>query len=331
MSQPRLLLVSPAFHGYWQPIADALTRRGYAVSTHLYDENSPADRVQIKVVHELPERFGAPARPPTAHTRRALQALRAGPVEVLLVVKGDTLGPAFWDAARRVPRRALWLYDELRRTGHTDESLAAAGPIASYSPLDVAALSDSGLEAIHVPLAHDAHLPFEVRTAAEVVFVGACYPGREALLRYLARQGLPVRVYGRDWSSHPYDRLRTWRWRGLGLPVGRDLPRPQTYGVMAGAAAALNVHGNQDGFTMRTFEAAGVGAVQLIDRVDVAMHYEPGVEVAVFSNAEEATELARRALTDTSWAEGIRAAGRRRTLAEHTFDHRVTALEELWS
>ena len=165
----------------------------------------------------------------------------------------------------------------------------------------------------------------------EVVFVGARYPGREALLTDLATSGVPVRAYGRDWSGHPVDRLRTWRLRQPPVPHGRDLPRADAYAVMAGARATLNVHGDQDGFTMRTFEACGVGALQLVDRADVSRHYEPGVELAVFGSPEEAAELARRAATDRPWADGLRAAGRARTLAEHTFVHRARDLEALWT
>ena len=115
------------------------------------------------------------------------------------------------------------------------------------------------------------------------------------------------------------------------MPHGRDLPRDEAYAVMSGARATLNVHGDQDGFTMRTFEACGVGALQLVDRADVSLHYEPGVELAVFDSPDEAAELARRAASDRSWSQAMRAAGRARTLAEHTFTHRAKALEALWT
>ena len=68
--------------------------------------------------------------------------------------------------------------------------------------------------------------------------------------------------------------------------------------------------GDQDGFTMRTFEACGVGAVQLVDRADVAQHYEPGTEVAVFDGVDEAAELARRAAADRSSRAARRAPPR---------------------
>ncbi|HPB71798.1 MAG TPA: glycosyltransferase [Phycicoccus sp.] len=331
MSTPRLLLVSPAFHGYWRAIQGALERRGYAVTTHLYDVRTPLARARHKLTREVLPRLGATDRG-ASDGDAAVAAIRMTDPHVLLVVKGDTLGEVFWDRAQQVPRRALWLYDEIRRTRHTTASLAAAGPIASYSPKDVATLTAQGLPAIHVPLAFDARTQVPPRARAdEVTFVGARYPNREALLTALAAAGLPVRAYGRDWSGHPWDRLRTLRLRTPALPAGRDLNRPQAYAVFAASAASINIHGDQDGFTMRTFEVPGVGGVHLVDRADVDSFYDPEREVAVFGDAEEAIEVARRVRRDLAWAEAIRRAGQARTLAEHTFDHRAAALEGLWA
>lgn len=326
MSPPRLLLISPGFHGYWRSIAAAFNRAGFQTRTHVYDKAGPTARVRDKLTYELPQRLGRRPTEHSAQTTAAVQALRAGPVDAVLLIKGDTLGAAFWAELERIPRRALWLYDELRRTQHTKATLDLAGPIASYSPVDVKTLRDRGYEAIHVPLAYDSRLGFRPRPTSEVVFVGARYPNREVLLRHLFQDGLPVRVYGRDWSDHPADRLRTWRLRSSHLPNGRDLTRSEAYATMAGAAATLNIHGDQDGFTMRTFEAAGIGGVQLVDRHDVADFYEPGKEVLVFDSPEHAAEVLRRVQRDQQLAETVRTAAAARTLAEHTFDHRTVRL-----
>jgi spore maturation protein CgeB len=329
-----VLVLSPVFHGYWRSLERALAGRGHEVRTVTYDDGGGRGaRAVAKVAHELPERLGASdARRRARLGARARAAVEETDPDVVLVVKGDTFDDAFWDLLEtRRQRRLLWLYDELRRTGHTDATLAAAGPIASYSPLDVAELDRRGMRAVHVPLAHDPDVPVTRLDRDEVVFVGARYPNRESLLTRLSQQGVPVRAYGRDWSGHPVDRLRTWRLDGPGVPAGRDLSRSRAYGAMAGARATLNIHGDQDGFTMRTFEACGVGAVQLVDRADVGIHYEPGREVAVFADAQEAAELARRSVSDPLWARGLRDAGRARTLAAHTFAHRARDLEALWT
>ena len=82
---------------------------------------------------------------------------------------------------------------------------------------------------------------------------------------------------------------------------------------------------------MKTFEVPGVGGVQLIDREDVAEYYEPGKEVAVFRDEEELVELCQRAIRDDRWGDSLRAAGRRRTLSEHTWAHRAAKVAELWA
>ena len=207
---PRLLVVSPTFHGYWRSIERAFTDLGYAVTTHRYDERAARlHRIGAKLRHELPARVGLtrfglgdPGDLVAERTSAALAALDAVNPQRLLVIKGDTLGAAFWDEVdrRRVPR-ALWLYDELRRVRH-EVPIERLGPIASYSRADTAALQAQSFTAAHVPLFFDPTMtPPTAHPSDEVVFVGARYPAREQLLVDLAAAGIPVRAYGRDWSQ----------------------------------------------------------------------------------------------------------------------------------
>ena len=330
----RVLLVSPAFHGYHAAIAAALTARGHVVSTHVYDDHGGlVGRTWHQLRHQLPRRIGAGSLRGLAReeTAQATAVVREAHPEAVVVVKGDGLGDAFWEALRGLPR-ITWLYDEVRRTRWTHDRLAAIGPIATYSTIDAAAFTAHGLDARHLPLAYDHRLVPSptVRRTGDVTFVGARYASREAVLTTLHDHDVPVRAFGRDWSGHPVDRLRTWRVGTPTVPGGRDLTRAEAYDVMAASGATLNLHGDQDGFTMRTFEAAGVGGVQLVDRADVDGLYEPGTEVLPWSTADELVDLCRGVLADPARSEAIRAAARARTLAEHTFDHRVASLEAAW-
>jgi spore maturation protein CgeB len=336
MSAPRtVLLVGPVFHGYTASTADVLRARGHHVTTHLYDERDGlAAKVRAKVVEELPEKVGLStwARTQRRATDAAIGVLRRVRPDVVLAVKADVLGPDFWSAASHAGALThLWLYDELRRMRTDPEVLTAVDLLSSYSAADTEHLIGRGLPATHVANGFDSTLAWVPVPSGDVLFVGARYPNREGLLVDLARRGLPVRAVGRDWSGHPWDRVRTWDPRRPAVPGARDVSRAQGYGLMAGAAANLNVHHDQDGFTMRTFEIPGTGGVQLVDRPDVEALYEPGTEVLVFRDAAEAAELAARALADRAWARRIGEAGRRRTLSEHTMDHRVARLERLWA
>ncbi|HET6967494.1 MAG TPA: glycosyltransferase [Ornithinibacter sp.] len=332
----RILLVGPVFHGYTTSIADALRRSGHVVDVHHYDAHvGVADRLRTKLGTELPRLVGhrgEAGRVARHRTAAAIDALRATRPDLVLAIKADVLDADFWEEARRAGALThLWLYDELRRMDLDPAVLDAVDVLTSYSALDTAQLAARGLPATHVANGYDASRPVVPRPSGDVLFIGARYPNREALLVGLHQRGLPVRAVGRDWSHHPVDRLRTWDVRRPAVPATRDVDRTTSYGLMAGAAANLNLHHDQDGFTMRTFEIPGAGGLQLVDRDDVAIHYEPGTEVLVYRHVEEAAELARHALRDPGWARAIAAAGRARTLAHHTLDHRVREMEALWT
>lgn len=333
MTAPRLLVVSPAFHGYWESIQRAFEKLGHEVRTHRYDARDLHAKLTHKISVELPARLGRDTSPLVRHevTASTIHALRDFRPQVVLAVKGDLLDTAFHDAAAdQRARTAVWVYDELPNTAFTRESLAAFDSRASYSGRDCATVQAWGLSCALVPDAFDPDIPVTAIPTGEIVQIGAKYPARVEALLALAAAGLPVRSYGREWSRHPYDVARTWGGRRPAVPGGREMSRAQAMGLMAGAPAALNVHGSHDGFNMRTFEAAGAGALQLIDRTDVGELYEPGREIVPFTSVEELVEAARRALADPAWSAAIRRAGRKRTLAEHTFKHRARALEDLW-
>ncbi|HET7761594.1 MAG TPA: glycosyltransferase [Phycicoccus sp.] len=334
-TQRRVLVIGPVFHGYTATIGQALTARGHRVTTHAYDARSGIlARARTKVVEELPELVGVTTWPTTQRraTAAAVAAVRDVRPHLVLAVKADVLTTDFWDAARGVGATThLWLYDELHRMRLDSDVLGAVDVVTSYSKHDTATLSARGIPATHVANGFDARLGWRPVPSDDVLFVGARYPNRERLLVELRRRGVPVRAVGRDWSGHPWDRLRTWDPRRPDVPGERDVSRSKGYGMMAGAAANLNIHYDQDGFTMRTFEIPGTGGLQLVDRPDVAELYAPGEEVLVYADVDEAADLAARAVRDRSWARRIGGAGRRRTLADHTMDHRVAELERLWA
>ncbi|APF40467.1 CgeB family protein [Neomicrococcus aestuarii] len=330
-----LLLVTPTFHGYYRSIADALEQRGYSVVSHRYDAfDSLQAKLRNKLLHELPAKVGMDhlSKAEDWSTRRALQALKDVNPDFLVVIKGDALGEDFWsEVEKRQLPRILWLYDDLKRHSYSIDFLKNIGPVLSYSKDETDQLTALGVNASYLPNAFDPNLaepPTQRRQ--EIVFVGARYDNRQLLLETLRDSGVPVRAYGRQWSHHAIDKLRTWELSRPQIPAERDIPLADAYQVQAIAAAAINVHGLQAGLAMRTFEVPGMGGLQLVDRPDVDRFYDIGTEVLLFQSAEELVDLSRRALKDQIWAESIRAAGRKRTLAEHTFVHRIEDLDRRW-
>lgn len=328
-------MIAPAFHGYGEAIARAFTEIGHDADFFAYDGLADVRaKVRNKLTVELPTQLrmarGADLGSRRA-TERALGALRAFRPERVVVVRGDALDSRFWsELVERGTPTTVWLYDELERMSHDIEHLRSVAAVMTYSPGDALSLAADGIRASTLPLAFDTSLRFSPRHAEEIVFVGAAYASRVEALMSLHGGGVPIRAYGRDWSHAPFDRLRTWKLHRPDLPWGREIDRATGYGIMAGAAATLNLHGVQDGFTMRTFEACGAGALQIIDRDDVSMHFDIGVELVAFGSPEELLELSRRAMRDRPWRASIAAAGQRRALAEHTFVHRARVIASSW-
>lgn len=331
----RVLVVGPAFHGYAGSLATALRVLGHEVEVHPYDLYATAsDKLRNKVHYELPERLGraeGDRRRRQDLTARAIDALRAAQPDVVVVIRGDVLGADFWQAAEDLnARTVLWLYDELRRMKHDPDTLRRVGTLITYSPLDAESLRGSGVETHYIANAFDDTFEIRPEPVEAVLFIGARYPNRQRAVEQLVSAGVPMLAVGRDWSRHPFDRLRTWQLARPDVPARRDVSRGEAYNLMGGSLASLNIHTDQDGFTMRTFETGGAGGLQLIDRPDVSEFYDPGTEVAVFTSEEEMVDLARRAVVDRPWARSIGEAARRRTLAEHTFVHRARELEQVW-
>lgn len=334
-SKGKLLLVTPTFHGYYRSIANALEQRGYIVTSHRYDAfDTVQSKVRNKLLHELPAKMGLEhlSKAEDWSTKRALEALKEVNPDFLIVIKGDTLGEDFWaEVDKRQLPRILWLYDDLKRHTYSIDFLKNIGPVLSYSKDEAVQLADQGVNASYLPNAFDPDLAAPpTQRRQEIVFVGARYANRQTLLEQLRDAGVPVRAYGRQWSHHVIDKLRTWETDRPQIPAERDIPLSEAYQVQAIAAAAINVHGLQAGLAMRTFEVPGMGGLQLVDRPDVDRFYDIGTEVLLFQSPEELIDLSRRALKDEKWAESIREAGRKRTLAEHTFVHRMNDLDRRW-
>jgi spore maturation protein CgeB len=330
----RVVLVSPVFHGLHEAISLGLQQLGLQVHTVVYDARQGAvAKARGKLMVDAPAQLGidTKARVMSRTTAAVHNGLSAIDYDILLVIKGDVLDQQLIaDQAARGKRTVLWMYDAIVNTHHSVDSLTTYDTIASFSPSDVENFVQAGLNARFVPLAADQsycrQAPITPR-GPDVVFFGARYDQREGLLSRLDEHGFSLKAYGRDWSRHPRDRLRSLSWHRPDFPTATDLPRSNVSDVANQSVSVLNMHNRkQDGFNLRTFEVPGASGLQLIDRPDVAQFYEPGAEVIVYSSFEEAVAAIEHAKREPQWASKIRQAGWRRTQAEHLFSHRVAAL-----
>ncbi len=94
---------------------------------------------------------------------------------------------------------------------------------------------------------------------------------------------------------------------------------------------ALNTHidiSPVSASNMRLFEATGVGACLLTDwKANLSDLFEPDSEVIAYRDADECVEKVRYLLGHEVERRSIAAAGQRRTLRDHSFDHRGAQID----
>jgi spore maturation protein CgeB len=105
------------------------------------------------------------------------------------------------------------------------------------------------------------------------------------------------------------------------------------YQVLSDSRITVNQHAAWAGDhanNLRLYEATGVGTLLITDaKSDLSRLFKPHQEVAVYRSIEECGELINHFLAHPTEREAIAAAGRRRTLSEHTYAHRMQEFLDL--
>ena len=152
-------------------------------------------------------------------------------------------------------------------------------------------------------------------------FCGAYTPEREQLISALA--GLPLTVRGKGWERADNQLRRAAK-------VDAGMLRPDEWIKDFGEhAAVVNIHqvethSYEGPLNMRVFEAPACGALLLCDeREDLPQVFTAGEEVLTYASPQELKEKAQWAIDNPKQAAQIALRGHRRTLAEHTYRHRL--------
>jgi spore maturation protein CgeB len=158
---------------------------------------------------------------------------------------------------------------------------------------------------------------------AEVLFVASRTEFREVVVRGL---DAPARIIGTDWSALARE--------GFHRVQNRKIDRRRLIRLYQRHLAVLNVRNEanvEHGLNQRSFEPLACGAVVLNDDlIDLPCCFEPGQEILAYRDADELNALVARLRREPAFATQVVAAGRRRILAEHTYEHRVgTILSDL--
>lgn len=193
---------------------------------------------------------------------------------------------------------------------------------------DIAAVSKFRAVGLPAELMHEAanpdwHRPIPStghQDAHALVVAGNYYGYRQFLVRRLAEAGVELSLYGRPPPRWSEAAVRA-RFRG------RYIVRAEKSVVFHAALGCLNSTHLSEGQSLncRAFEICGAGGLQLIEpKAALQDCYEPGREVLTYNSVAEIIDHLEHARANPVWARSIREAGYRRTLADHTYRHRLT-------
>jgi spore maturation protein CgeB len=135
----------------------------------------------------------------------------------------------------------------------------------------------------------------------------------------------PLIVGDEGWETLLGDAPFAWRHHGE-LAYYDELPR-----FYPGSRINFNCTSKQmkGAVNQRVFDVPATGSFCLTDdREQLRALLEPGKEIACYRSPEEAEEMIRRFLASPRESRRIALAGRRRVLAEHSYDHRMRTLAQ---
>lgn len=203
-----------------------------------------------------------------------------------------------------------------------------------------AALGCSNVIKTQWAAAHHRYRPSTAPMHYDATFVGQAYGDRPSLVGTLRDAGVSVRTWGTGWAEKRWHRAVGHRpvLRSLGgarvLAAAQARTRcSQEEMVEIFGTSRLNLNfteasqGNEAQIKGRTFEVPACGGFLLTGRsAHLEEYYRLDQEIVVFEDAEDLVDKARYYLANETAREKVAAAGLRRTLAEHTYEHRFTEM-----
>jgi glycosyltransferase involved in cell wall biosynthesis len=227
---------------------------------------------------------------------------------------------------------AVWFTDDpYVRTSN----LAVSGMFDTVFTNDSASVSAYGVKGLHLPFAADRDAgrdPLEEGLLYDLFFLGTAWPNRVDYVRrllaacagrrrlkvglptnpYLPPFSLPVPRSDYDWKAAQSEFVEFAHHSVATLTLHRTF-------ATGGADAAAATPGP------RLFETALAGTAQIVDDGldEVATYYEPGRELLLARDPEECMAHVERLCRDPGERARLARTARERTLAHHTYDHRV--------
>jgi hypothetical protein len=159
--------------------------------------------------------------------------------------------------------------------------------------------------------------PMDVPRDIDVSFIGGAYGFRSAVVEFLRKHGVDIRVYGTGWKT-------TSVWGEKQIKVINRSAINLGMGGIGYSEELTNVK-------TRDFEIPGTGGGLYLTSFnpDLALHFRIGEEIVCYRNRDEMLELIRYYLRRPEEARAIADRARQRCLRDHRWLHRYDRVCQL--
>jgi spore maturation protein CgeB len=241
-------------------------------------------------------------------------------------------------------KTAIWLVDEPYVTDVTTVIAPQYEWLFTHELASIPIYRQLGCQVHYMPLAVNpaVYKPKYVapQYQSDICFIGNAFFNRVSLIDRIAPTlaARDTRIVGLFWK-----RLRRYRSLSKGIRVSW-ISADEAANYYNGAKIVINIHRSHDdkvhnknsrnlpglSINPRTYEISASGAFQLTDvRQDLADFYMPGVELETYSSANELVDKIVYYLQNEEQRKQIALNGYKKTLAQHTYQKRVSQLLQI--
>jgi len=290
----KIFVEGPYWAGMWtEIIADCLQQAGHRTGISYHNRKNLRDRISLAGRSWLPG-YNRKSAWASRHRKQLIEAMSGQQWDILLSIQG-TLDQASVAQCRRYSpglKVFYWWGDILTEQAETRISAAAEFSerilISSKGNYDnLVSRYPQQLRYFPFAVAPRFHRVANItaadqkKFAAEVAFVGSCYPERCELIRYLNRHlDTPVKVWGRGWR-HCKD-----------VHSHGPLSLADSLKVHACSKISLNLHhaNTSNGFNMKFYEIPAAGGFQICDWQALLEETALGKQTLAYRSFAEAAE-----------------------------------------
>ena len=229
-----------------------------------------------------------------------------------------------------------WFADDHWRFDIFTRHIAPAFDLAVTTDEDsLAKYAAEGIDRVHLSQWACNRYAYSRANAGEnkhsVTFVGQPHGNREATVERLRSAGHQVECWGMGWPAGRLDHdgmVRVFGSSAINLNLSNSSLPPRTPRVLLGRLLGRGPKGPRPAqIKGRNFEVPGCGGFLLTERVPhLERYYDLGGEVGVFEDEDDLVEQVAYWLEHEERRAAVAEAGYRRTMAEHTYDHRFEAI-----